>query len=216
MRKRTKNRKRPTPRLSAAGAALLAGVCLAVQTQAARRPAGAVCFPLQTAVWRCRTDTAPGRTPLPGRRAFHKESTLPVPKARRCLLSGAAHVLCTTQCQLWRLHAAAASGRNRGAVCPSAVYLYVRPVKRYSPGSFSARQGRPACATGAHLYFELYRQEQPATRRAYWDCRMHRRIPLRMAPSLPGPGAAVRGAVWAAAVRRQRLSALGLLAALPP
>ena len=41
MRKRTKNRKRPTARWGAAGAALLAGVCLAVQTQAARRPAGA-------------------------------------------------------------------------------------------------------------------------------------------------------------------------------
>ena len=40
MRKRTKNRKRPTARWGAAGAALLAGVCLAVQTQAARRPAG--------------------------------------------------------------------------------------------------------------------------------------------------------------------------------
>ena len=52
MRKRTKNRKRPTARWGAAGAALLAGVCLAVQTQAARRPAGAACFPLQTAVWR--------------------------------------------------------------------------------------------------------------------------------------------------------------------
>ena len=37
MRKRTKNRKRPTARWGAAGAALLAGVCLAVQTQAARR-----------------------------------------------------------------------------------------------------------------------------------------------------------------------------------
>ena len=47
MRKRTKNRKRPTARWGTAGAALLAGVCLAVQTQAARRPAGAVCFPLQ-------------------------------------------------------------------------------------------------------------------------------------------------------------------------
>ena len=34
MRKRTKNRKRPTARWGAAGAALLAGVCLAVQTQA--------------------------------------------------------------------------------------------------------------------------------------------------------------------------------------
>ena len=58
MRKRTKNRKRPTVRWGAAGAALLAGVCLAVQTQAARRPAGAVCFPLQTAVWRVREGVA--------------------------------------------------------------------------------------------------------------------------------------------------------------
>ena len=41
MQKRTKNRKRPTARWGAAGAVLLAGVCLAVQTQAARRPAGA-------------------------------------------------------------------------------------------------------------------------------------------------------------------------------
>ena len=72
MRKRTKNRKRPTARLSAAGAALLAGVCLAVQTQAARRPAGAVCFPLQTAVWRVSDGYGTRQDPFTGEERFHQ------------------------------------------------------------------------------------------------------------------------------------------------
>ena len=72
MRKRTKNRKRPTARWGAAGAALLAGVCLAVQTQAARRPAGAVCFPLQTAVWRVSDGYGTRQDPFTGKERFHQ------------------------------------------------------------------------------------------------------------------------------------------------
>ena len=72
MRKRTKNRKRPTARWGAAGAALLAGVCLAVQTQAARRPAGAVCFPLQTAVWRVSDGYGTRQDPFTGEERFHQ------------------------------------------------------------------------------------------------------------------------------------------------
>ena len=72
MRKRTKNRKRPTARWGAAGAALLAGVCLAVQTQAARRPAGAVCFPLQTAVWRVSDGSGTRQDPFTGEERFHQ------------------------------------------------------------------------------------------------------------------------------------------------
>lgn len=158
MRKRTKNRKRPTARWGAAGAALLAGVCLAVQTQAARRPQEPSVSRCRPPCGGCRTATAPGRTPLPGKSASTTGWTLPVRKARRCWLSGK---------ELPRLPDAATAMASACSCCTRTVPRpFMRtcntcmcvPVKRYRPGRYWARQGRPAVPTGAHLHFELRRQ----------------------------------------------------------
>ena len=129
-----------------------------------------------------RTATAPGRTPLPGKSASTKEWTLPVRKARRCWLSGK---------ELPRLPDAATVMASACSCCTrTAPRPFMRtcntcmcvPVKRYRPGRYWARQGRPAVPPGHTCTLSCADRGPPATRRPCWDCRMHRRTPLRMDP----------------------------------
>ena len=127
----------------------------------------------------CRTATAPGRTPLPGKSASTKEWTLPVRRARRCWLSG----------REWpRLPDAATAMASACSCCTrTAPRPFMRtcntcmcvPVKRYRPGRYWARQGRLAVPPGHTCTLSCADRGPLATRRPCWDC---------------------RGAVWAAAV----------------
>ena len=137
MRKRTKNRKRPTARWGAAGAALLAGVCLAVQTQAARRPAGAVCFPLQTAVWRVSDGYGTRQDPFTGEERFHQGVDL----------------ACAEGVCLQLLHP-----DGTETLYAHLQYLYVRTGETVQAGQILGTAGQTGRATGAHLHFELRRQ----------------------------------------------------------
>ena len=152
---------------------------LRYRRRAARRPAGAVCFPLQTAVWRVSDGYGTRQDPLPGKSASTKEWTLPVRKARRCWLSGK---------ELPRLPDAATAMASACSCCTrTAPRPFMRtcntcmcvPVKRYRPGRYWARQGRPAVPPGHTCTLSCADRGPPATRRPCWDCRMHRRTPLR-------------------------------------
>ena len=147
MRKKTKNRKRPTARWGAAGAALLAGVCLAVQTQAARRPAGAVCFPLQTAVWRVSDGYGTRQDPFTGEERFHQGVDLACAEGTAARRSDSYGVC------LQLLHP-----DGTETLYAHLQYLYVRTGETVQAGQILGTAGQTGRATGAHLHFELRRQ----------------------------------------------------------
>ena len=147
MRKRTKNRKRPTARWGAAGAALLAGVCLAVQTQAARRPAGAVCFPLQT-----------GQDPFTGEERFHQGVDLACAEGTAVLAVREGVATAARRSDSYGVCLQLLHPDGTETLYAHLQYLYVRTGETVQAGQILGTAGQTGRATGAHLHFELHRQ----------------------------------------------------------
>ena len=150
MRKRTKNRKRPTAWWGAAGAALLAGVCLAVQTQAARRPAGAVCFPLQTAGTR--------QDPFTGEERFHQGVDLACAEGTAVLAVREGVATAARRSDSYGVCLQLLHPDGTETLYAHLQYLYVRTGETVQAGQILGTAGQTGRATGAHLHFELRRQ----------------------------------------------------------
>lgn len=158
MRKRTKNRKRPTARLGAAGAALLAGVCLAVQTQAARRPAGAICFPLQTAVWRVSDGYGTRQDPFTGEERFHQGVDLACAEGTAVLAVREGVATAARRSDSYGVCLQLLHPDGTETLYAHLQYLYVRTGETVQAGQILGTAGQTGRATGAHLHFELRRQ----------------------------------------------------------
>lgn len=157
MRKRTKNRKRPTARWGAAGAALLAGVCLAVQTQAARRPAGAVCFPLQTAVWRVSDGYGTRQDPFTGEERFHQGVDLACAEGTAVLAVREGVATAARRSDSYGVCLQLLHPDGTETLYAHLQYLYVRTGETVQAGQILGTAGQTGRATGAHLHFELRR-----------------------------------------------------------
>ena len=155
MRKTAKNRKRTPARW---GAALLAAACLAVHTQAARRPAKAVCFPLQTAVWRVSDGYGTRQDPFTGEERFHQGVDLACAEGTAVLAVREGVATAARRSDSYGVCLQLLHPDGTETLYAHLQYLYVRTGETVQAGQILGTAGQTGRATGAHLHFELRRQ----------------------------------------------------------
>ncbi len=155
MRKTAKNRKRIPARW---GAALLAAACLAVHTQAARRPEKAVCFPLQTTAWRVSDAYGTRRDPFTGEERFHHGVDLACAEGTAVLAVREGVATAARRSDSYGICLQVLHPDGSETLYAHLQYLYVRPGETVQAGQVLGTAGQTGRATGAHLHFELHRQ----------------------------------------------------------
>lgn len=155
MRRRTKNSKRNSIRWGAAGAALLAAVCFAVHTQAARPTA---CFPLQTTAWRVSDAYGLRQDPFTGDETFHHGVDLACAEGTAVQAVREGVAVSARRSASYGICLCVQHPDGTETLYAHLQYLYVRTGETVQAGQVLGTAGQTGRATGAHLHFELHKQ----------------------------------------------------------
>ena len=126
--------------------------------RAARRPAGAVCFPLQTAVWRVSDGYGTRQDPFTGEERFHQGVDLACAEGTAVLAVREGVATAARRSDSYGVCLQLLHPDGTETLYAHLQYLYVRTGETVQAGQILGTAGQTGRATGAHLHFELRRQ----------------------------------------------------------